>query len=64
MTEKILERIPEKIDEETLRQQISELLMERDYNTVAETLAEYRKGEKTQAYQKDMITALQRRKGK
>ena len=45
MTEKILERIPEKIDEETLRQQISELLMERDYNAVAETLAEYRKGE-------------------
>lgn len=64
VTEKILEQIPEKIDEETLRQQISELLMERDYNTVAETLAEYRKGEKTQAYQKDMITALQRRKGK
>lgn len=64
VTEKILERIPEKIDEETLRQQISELLMERDYNTVAETLAEYRKGEKTQAYQKDMITALQRRKRK
>lgn len=45
VTEKILEQIPEKIDEETLRQQISELLMERDYNTVAETLAEYRKGE-------------------
>lgn len=64
VTEKILEQIPEKIDEETLRQQISELLMERDYNTVAEMLAEYRKGEKTQAYQKDMITALQRRKGK
>ena len=64
VTEKILEQIPEKIDEETLRQQIGELLMERDYNTVAETLAEYRKGEKTQAYQKDMITALQRRKRK
>lgn len=55
VTEKILERIPEKIDEETLRQQISELLMERDYNTVAEMLAEYRKGEKTQAYQKNVV---------
>ena len=41
---KIMERIPEKLSEETLSQQVSEILFERDY-MVAELLAEYRKGE-------------------
>ena len=43
---KILERVPEKIPEETLSRQISDILFERDYNTIAETLAEYRKAER------------------
>ena len=42
---KIMERIPEKLSEETLSQQVSEILFERDYMKVAELLAEYRKGE-------------------
>ena len=45
VTEKILERVPEKIPEELLRSQVSEILFERDYSKVQETLAEYRKGE-------------------
>ncbi|MBE5863888.1 MAG: sce7726 family protein [Lachnospiraceae bacterium] len=43
--DKILERVPEKISEELLRAQVSELLFERDYSKVQEVLAEYRKGE-------------------
>ena len=42
---KIKESVPEKIPEGTLARQISELLFERDYNIIEETLAEYRKGE-------------------
>lgn len=45
VTEKILERVPEKISEELLKSQVSEILFERDYSKVNETLAEYRKGE-------------------
>jgi len=45
VAEKIAARVPEKIDEETLRGEISEILFERDYSKVAETLREYRKGE-------------------
>ena len=45
VAEKIAERVPEKIREDTLRAQVSEILFERDYSTVAETLREYRKGE-------------------
>ena len=43
---KIAERVPEKIADERLRQQISEILFERDYTTVADELSNYRKGEK------------------
>lgn len=43
--EKITAGIPDKIEEETLKKEICEILMERDYTTVAETLAEYRKSE-------------------
>lgn len=42
---KITERIPEKISEDVIKKQISELLFERDYNEVAKMLADYRKGE-------------------
>lgn len=41
--DKIIERLENgKIDEDTLRKQVSELLMERDYNTIGEKLQEYR----------------------
>jgi hypothetical protein len=40
---KIIERIPAKIPEQRLKEQISELLFERDYNTIAETIADYKK---------------------
>ena len=43
---KIAERVPEKITDERLRQQISEILFERDYTTVAGELSNYRKEEK------------------
>lgn len=43
--EKILELVPDKISEMTLRRQISDILFERDYSKVEETLAEYRRGE-------------------
>ena len=37
--------IPDRISEEELSPLISSILFERDYNTVNETLREYRKGE-------------------
>jgi hypothetical protein len=40
---KIIERIPTKIQEQKLKEQISELLFERDYNTIQETIADYKK---------------------
>jgi hypothetical protein len=40
---KIIERIPAKLPEQRLKEQISELLFERDYNTVGETIADYKK---------------------
>ncbi|MCI6018830.1 MAG: sce7726 family protein [Clostridiales bacterium] len=43
--EKIVQRVPGKISEEVIRQQISDILFERDYNDVTEMLSEYRKGE-------------------
>ena len=43
--EKILELVPDKISDMTLRRQVSDILFERDYSKVEETLAEYRKGE-------------------
>lgn len=43
--EKITQRVPERISEEVIRQQISDILFERDYNDVTEMLSEYRKGE-------------------
>jgi len=51
--EKILERVPQKIPEELLRAQVSELLFERDYSAVAETLAQYRKGELQKQLEKE-----------
>jgi len=43
--DKILERVPDRISEETLRRQVSDILFERDYSKVKELLAEYRRGE-------------------
>ena len=43
--EKIFSLIPDRISEEELNLLISSILFERDYNTVNETLWEYRKGE-------------------
>ena len=42
---KIISRIPDQIKEEVLKSEVSEILMQRDYTKVAETLAEYRKSE-------------------
>ena len=39
------ERVPEKIAENVLMQQVSEVLFERDYNEIPKILEEYRKGE-------------------
>lgn len=41
---KIIERIPDKIPEELIREQISYLLFERDYNTISEMIDSYKKG--------------------
>ncbi len=41
--EKIAARIPEKCTEDALNRQICDILFERDYTTIAETLADYRK---------------------
>ena len=46
VVDKILERVPERIPEEILSRQISDILFERDYNTIAKTLTEYRKAER------------------
>lgn len=43
--DKILELMPELISESTLKKQVSDILFERDYSKVKETLNEYRKGE-------------------
>ncbi|WP_034452792.1 sce7726 family protein [Butyrivibrio sp. AE2032] len=51
--EKILERIPDKINEAELNEKISELLFDRDYNTVQEQIREYRKGELQKAIEKE-----------
>lgn len=40
---KIAERIPDKIQEDVLRKQVSSLLFERDYTTISQTIEEYRK---------------------
>jgi hypothetical protein len=40
---KIIERIPTKIPEQKLKEQISELLFERDYSTIQESIADYKK---------------------
>ena len=45
VSDKILERVPDKIPEEVLARQVSEILFERDYSKVKETLEQYRKGE-------------------
>ena len=46
VVDKILERVSERIPEEILSRQISDILFERDYNTIAKTLTEYRKAER------------------
>jgi hypothetical protein len=39
---KIIERIPDKIPELKLKEEISEILFERDYNTIQKTIADYK----------------------
>lgn len=53
VSEKILERVPESIPEEKLREQVSEILFERDYSKVKEVLAQYRKGELQKQIEKE-----------
>ncbi len=43
---KIIERIPGKIPEQKLKEQISEILFERDYNMIQKTIADYKKHKK------------------
>ena len=50
---KIAERIPERIAPEELGAQVSDLLYERDYTHVEETLREYRKGELTRRIEQE-----------
>ena len=51
--DKILSRVPDKIDESELNRKISEILFERDYTTVEEDIREYRKGELNKAIEKE-----------
>ena len=51
--EKIIEKFPDETDIPRLNELISELLFERDYNTVQEDLKEYRKGELQKAIEKE-----------
>lgn len=51
--DKIAERVPEKIAPEALNAAISEILLERDYTTVAETLKEYRKSDLKKAIEQE-----------
>ena len=52
--DKIVERLEAgKIDEAQLKQQVSELLLERDYNNVDEQLAEFKKGEIAKKLEKE-----------
>lgn len=53
VSEKILERVPQLIPDELLRNQVSEILFERDYSKVKEVLAEYRKGELQKQMEKE-----------
>lgn len=53
VSEKILERVPEQIPDALLRNQVSEILFERDYSKVKEVLAEYRKGELQKQMEKE-----------
>jgi hypothetical protein len=40
---KMVERIPAKIPEQKLKEQLSEVLFERDYNTIQETIEDFKK---------------------
>lgn len=40
----VVEKVAKKVPEEILKQQISEELFERDYNTIAETISRFKKG--------------------
>lgn len=51
--EAIVARVPEKIAEEDVHRQISDILFERDYTNVEETLREYRKGELQKAIESE-----------
>ncbi len=51
--EKILLRIPDKIDEGELNRKMSEILFERDYTTVQEDIRQYRKGELRKSIEKE-----------
>lgn len=51
---KILERLEAgKINEDTLKAQISEILFERDYTTIKETLEEFKKSERARRIEKE-----------
>ena len=53
--DKIVERLETgKIDETNLKHQVSELLLERDYNNVGEQLAEFKKGEIAKKLEKEI----------
>ncbi|MGN0435938.1 MAG: sce7726 family protein [Wujia sp.] len=43
VVDKIIERIPDLIQEQTIKKQVSNLLFERDYTTIADELDEYRR---------------------
>lgn len=51
--EKILEKIPDTISEQDLNHEISDILFERDYNTIQEELQEYHKGELQKQIEKE-----------
>lgn len=60
VVEKIVERLQKgKINEAQLKEQMSEILLERDYNTIGEELKEYRKGEITKKLEQETDPAKQ-----
>lgn len=60
VVDKIVERLESgKIDESVFKEQVSNILLERDYNTVAEKLVAYRKGEITKKLEREKDPAKQ-----
>ena len=54
VVKKIAERVPDKIGEDRLSEQVSALLFERDYTTISDILKEYRKTSARSANSPDM----------